>query len=89
LQDNMALYGGAVAIWGNASVTVVGNCILANISALHNSAGFDLSANSSAALLGITLVNNTAQDNGAGVSAGDTSQVRCWRHHVMPASDWL
>lgn len=78
MRENTAIggTGGAVGVWGNATVTAAGSCLVANNSA-YGGAGFDLNDYSNTTLLEVMFVNNTVQGNGSGVYAGNYAQVRC------------
>jgi hypothetical protein len=80
MHNNLAGYGGAIGVWGNASVTVVGG-LLTNNSAVGGAA-IDLNGNSRTTLQHVMLINNTAQEDAAGLYAGDSAQVRGF-HHCM------
>ncbi|WIA28653.1 hypothetical protein OEZ86_011189 [Tetradesmus obliquus] len=76
MRENTAIggTGGAVGVWGNATVTAAGSCLVANNSA-YGGAGFDLNDYSNTTLLEVMFVNNTVQGNGSGVYAGNYAQV--------------
>jgi hypothetical protein len=86
MHNNTAAYGGAVAVWGNASVAVVGG-LLTNNSAVGGAA-IDLNGNSSTTLQHVTLINNNAQENAGGLYAGDSAQVRCFNTCMLHTNPW-
>jgi hypothetical protein len=74
MHNNTASYGGAIGVWGNASVTVVGGILKTN-SAMGGGA-IDVAGNSSTTLQQVTLTNNSARQDAGGLYVGDSAKVR-------------
>lgn len=75
LRDNKADGGGAVIVGGSTSVRASGCLVPKNSSTA--AARLYLYINNSFKLLSVTLVNNTAHDDGVGVRANHPAQVCC------------
>jgi predicted outer membrane repeat protein len=75
MHNNTAIYGGALYVGGNASVTVASGLLSDNNA--RRGAAIYVNSNSSTTLHNVTLTNNNAEEDGAGLCAGDSAQVRC------------